>query len=242
MTTQFVPGAWKSQIVESVLQPAIDRSTNHPFFKEAAAGTLPLPKLAKWCADMLWITVRFPNIIAALAARCPEYEHVSKSLLLENAYGERTHPPMLARALKELKIDPSPILNGPISAYRPTRHAEAILDFLTVYAFHYPFIEGICGIGVGMEALTPHQCQTLYQAVKTGYGYPDEALEWLLVHGGEVEKSHAATALMVADARIGDNPTVRGRCEFAIRRGAWLVENLPTVMYEYDGPMPLADA
>jgi pyrroloquinoline quinone (PQQ) biosynthesis protein C len=237
---QYVPGQWKSKVFETVLQPAIERSTNHAFFKEAAAGTLPVAKVAKWCADMLWITVRFPNIIAALASRVPEYEHGPKALMLANAYEERNHPPMLARSLQHLGIDAARILNGPTGAYTPSRHAEAILDFLTAHAYHHPFIEGICGIGVGMEALTPHQCEVMYKSLKQGYGFPDEALEWLLVHCGEVEKAHAATALMVADMRIGNNEAVRARCAFAIQRGAWLVEAFPDAMYAYDGPMPSA--
>jgi pyrroloquinoline quinone (PQQ) biosynthesis protein C len=231
-------GSWAGKMLEELIFPAQAENLKHRFFAELNAGSLPISKVARWAKDMLWITVRFPEIIAAMAARCPAYDHLTKSVLLENAYSERLHPPMMAKLIAACGDDPDLLLNGPMHLYRASRHSEAIVDFLTAYAFHHSFSEAICAIG-SMEAMTPKQCKIVHDALLTKYGIAEADLEWLSTHLGEVEQQHAAAALSIADSYIGRDDNLRGRCEYAVQRGVYLAGAFPEMMYFEDSEIAL---
>lgn len=221
--------AWAQRMVDDVIRPAQAANAAHPFFTALRQGALPREKVVRWAADMLWITVRFPEIIAGLASRCPAYDHGAKAVLVANAYEELGHPAMLARFLQASGADAGVLLDGPMEAYRPTRHSEAILDFLTAYAYHHPFVEGICAVGA-MEAMTPRQVEIIHGALIERYGYSAGDLEWAGVHLGEVEQDHALAALVIADQYIGEDATLRGRCQHAVQRGVFLAGCFPEAM------------
>jgi len=223
-------GSWAGEMLGRHITPGQAENAEHPFFSELAAGTLPIEKVGRWAKDMLWVTVRFPEIIAAMAARCPAYDHFTKAVLLENAYGERMHPPMMARLITACGDDADLLLNGPMYGYRASRHSEAIVDFLTAYAFHHTFPEAICAVG-SMEAMTPNQCQLVHDALLDRYGFAEEDLSWLATHLGETEQGHAAAALAIADQYIGPDDDLRGRCEYAVQRGVYLAGAFPEAMY-----------
>lgn len=123
-------------------------------------------------ADLCW-TVITPGVVASLAARTPHYEHEIKTKLLENAYTKWNHAWALSQTVNTLGGPGDRIFNGPGTAWDALSYAWHLRNWQLLYAYHQPWPEGSAAFAVGIE---------------------DEALEWPVWHGGEVECSEATTA------------------------------------------------
>jgi pyrroloquinoline quinone (PQQ) biosynthesis protein C len=215
---------WLRDMKQDLIIPLQKKALLHPFIKEARAGTLPRYKLRRLLSDVLWIVVGFPEYIAALAARCPRYNHRVKAGLLENAFNERTHPHLLGKTIEAFGGNPEVLLQGPEYAYKPTTVMWNMRNWIELCVYQKPWIEGVAACAVGIEAIVPTIFGEILKASKEKYGLQGEGLTWLEIHGGEVEQSHGNEGLMLLDNLVNpDDEDTKKRCWIAIERSASLL-------------------
>jgi pyrroloquinoline quinone (PQQ) biosynthesis protein C len=210
---------WCQALVAEVLDPWRQRSLAHPLLQALGAGEVSRQTLAAMHSDVLWVVTAFPEYIAAFASRCPKYDHEMKAKLLENAYEERTHPRYLADLVNALGGDGDAILADHEWTYEPGDWAWHTKNWLECCAFHLPWIEGLAGTAVGIEAVVPTIFWPIMQALRTHYGLTDEQLTWHEIHSGEVEQSHGNNGLKLLERYVDPADTVTvNRCRRAVDR------------------------
>src|SRR5262245_18364361 len=123
--------AWVRRIRDEIIVPRRVVAAGWPPTPAIRAGTASrqqildqvlLPTLAR--------ITRFPELVAALASRCPEYDWDRKTALLQNAYEETEHPFLLARAVRALGGDPDPILRGDPAVVAESTEIRARRDWI----------------------------------------------------------------------------------------------------------------
>lgn len=210
---------WCQALIAEVLNPWRQRALAHPLLAAISAGQVSRQTLAAMHADILWVVTAFPEYIAALASRCPKYDHGMKAKLLENAFEERTHPRYLADVVNALGGDGDAILNDPEWTYEPGDWAWHTHNWLETCAYHLPWIEGLAGTAVGIEAIVPTIFWPITQALRTRYGLTEKELTWHEIHSGEVEQRHGNEGLRLLEKYVdpADTATVN-RCRRAVDR------------------------
>ena len=227
---------WLKEIEEEIINPLRERALNHPFIREVSEGRLPVYKVRRLLGDVLWSITGFPELIAALASRCPKYDHEVKTKLLANAYEERTHPQLLARVVRALGGDPEPMLNGPAYKYRPLKPLWHRRNWEELCVYHKPWVVAIAALGVGVESMVPYIFGTIGKGLKRHYGLKGEDMAWFRIHGGEVEMEHGEDGFRILEryVRPDDEETIAA-CKDAIEMTASeMVESLDTY-YQYEG-------
>jgi pyrroloquinoline quinone (PQQ) biosynthesis protein C len=210
---------WCRDLVRDVLEPWRQRSLAHPFYAALSAGQIPRQTLAALHGDVLWVVTAFPEYIAGFASRCPKYDHAMKAKLLENAYEERTHPRLLADVVNALGGPGDAILDDPEWTYEPGDWAWHTRNWLECCAFHLPWIEGLAGTAVGIEAIVPTIFWPIMQALRAHYGLTDAQLTWHEIHSGEVEQTHGNNGLRLLEKYVDPADRVMvTRCRRAVDR------------------------
>ena len=163
-----------------------EQTLDHPYCRELKRGALPLSKIVKYQSDTLWLITSFPEYVAALASRCPRYEHDFKSKLLKNAWEEHDHPQMMARFVGAAGGNPDPIVNGPEEAYEASWQMRAYRNWLENNAFHRPWLEAVSVFSIGVEYVVMPQILMTRRALEEQYGSQGikvVAVNTLNVHG-----------------------------------------------------------
>jgi pyrroloquinoline quinone (PQQ) biosynthesis protein C len=193
---------WLIELRAEVIEPIRAKAVAHPFIAEVAAGTFPVHKLRRFFADLCWTVITTPGVVASLAARTPHYEHPIKTKLLENAYTEWNHAWALSQTVNALGGPGDRIFNGPETAWEALPYAWHLRNWQLLYAYNQPWLEGIAAFAVGIEALVPSIIHPLWKGCERHYGLRDEALDWLVWHGGEVEMQHGNDGLFILEQKV----------------------------------------
>lgn len=210
---------WVRDLVDDVINPWRAKAAQHPFVQGVSAGTVSREALARTHAEVLWVVTSFPEVIAALASRCPKYDHAMKEKLLLNAYEEHSHPRLLANVVNALGGDGDRVLNDNDWTFEPTDwgwHTKAWLD---TCVYHLPFNEALAGTAVGIEAIVPQIFYPIMQALRTHYGLSEEELTWHEIHAGEIEQEHGNEGLRLLEKYVDPTDTALvNRCRRAVDR------------------------
>jgi len=210
---------WCQALVAEVLTPWRERVVKHPLIQTVAEGKLSRETLIAWHLDTLWVVTAFPEYIAALASRCPKHDHEMKERLLQNAYEEHTHPRLLANAINAMGGDGDRVLNDVDWSYEPSDWAWHARNWIETCAFHAPWIEGLAGTAVGIEAIVPTIFWPVTQALRTHYGLSEDDLTWHEIHSGEVEQSHGNEGLKLLEKYVDPSDVgLVNRCRRAVDR------------------------
>jgi pyrroloquinoline quinone (PQQ) biosynthesis protein C len=210
---------WVRDLVADVIQPWRERALQHPFIQATSAGEVSREALARTHGEVLWVVTSFPEVIAALASRCPKYDHEMKNKLLLNAYEEHSHPGLLANAINALGGDGDRILNDAEWTYEPSDWAWHTKAWLDTCVYHLPWNEALAGTAVGIEAIVPTIFYPILQALRTRYGLTDEELTWHEIHAGEIEQEHGNEGLRLLEKYVDSKDTALvNRCRRAVDR------------------------
>ncbi|HLH21599.1 MAG TPA: iron-containing redox enzyme family protein [Chloroflexota bacterium] len=197
---------WVRRIRDEIILPRRAQAAQRPLTQAIRHGTANRQQiLAGLLIPTLWRITRFPELIAALASRCPTFDWERKTSLLQNAYEETEHPFLLARAVRALGGDPDPVLRGDPEAYRPSTEMQARRDWITYHAYHRPWIEGIAAVQVAIEAIVPYALKPVWHGLREHYGLSDHDLAWFQVHAGEIEMRHGNEGILILEQYVADD-------------------------------------
>src|SRR5581483_7758433 len=137
--------------------------------------------------------------------------------LLQNAYEEHTHPRLLANAINALGGDGDSVLNDVEWTYEPSDWAWHARNWIETCVYHAPWIEGLAGTAVGIEAIVPTIFWPVTQALRAHYSLSEDDLTWHEIHSGEVEQSHGNEGLRLLEKYVepSDRAMVN-RCRRAV--------------------------
>lgn len=210
---------WVRDLVDDVINPWREKALNHPFIQAVSAGQVSREALARVHSEVLWVVTAFPEIIAALASRCPKYDHEMKTKLLLNAYEEHSHPRLLANFINAMGGDGDRILYDNEWTYEPSDWAWHTKAWMDTCAYHLPWNEALAGTAVGIEAIVPTIFYPIKQALRMHYGLTDEQLTWHEIHAGEVEQEHGNEGLRLLEKYVDPKDTALvNRCRRAVDR------------------------
>src|SRR5579875_43494 len=199
---------WVRRIRDEIILPRRERAANLPITRAIREGrATPAEIVERALLPTLWRICRFPELIAALAARCPTYDWERKASLLHNAYEEAEHPFLLARCIRALGGDPYPVLRGDPAAYRPSTEQLARRDWITYIVYHRPWIEGVAAVQVAVEAIVPYAHKPQWDGLREHYGLSDDDLAWFAIHAGEVEMRHGNEGILILEQYVADDDT-----------------------------------
>lgn len=193
---------WLKNLRTEVIEPIRETALRHPLLREVSTGAFPIHKLRRMFADLCWIIITTPEVVASLAARTPTYLHDIKTRLLNNAQSEWNHSWALSQTVTALGGPGEMILKGPEYVWEPLSFAWHLRNWQLVYAFHRPWIEGIAAFAVGIESLVPTVFYPIWKGCEKHYGLSGEALLWLEWHGGEVEQEHGNDGLLILEEQV----------------------------------------
>ena len=213
------PVPWLQSIKAEILDPLRIQTQNHPFAEGVRNGKVPKFKIVRMLADLLWTITTTAECVAAMASRCPRYDHDLKAKLLENAYIERDHPHALARAVTALGGEGDRILAGPDSSWEALPIAGYLRELQLGMAFERPWIIGMAGFGVGIECVAPALVHPIWEGLEAHYGLKREDADWFVWHAGEVEQQHGNAGLMILGkyVRLDDGAT-QTECRHTIEK------------------------
>jgi len=198
-----VQAPWLNHLKNDILEPVAGLALHHPVVAKIEAGELPKEKMVRLLSDLCWVITGFPEYVSALASRCPKNDHQVKAALLENAFIERDHPFLLARAVTALGGDGDVIINGPDwTSYEFNETIHGLRMAIEAYVFHRPWIEGMAACAVGVESVVPAIFGRIGKACIKHYGLAPEDAEWFEIHGGEVEMEHGNEGLRVLEKYV----------------------------------------
>ena len=210
---------WVRDLVDDVINPWRERAVNHPFVQGVAAGAVSREALAKTHTEVLWVVTSFPEVIAALASRCPKYDHDMKNKLLLNAYEEHSHPQLLSNVIQALGGDGERVRNDFDWTYEPADWSWHTKAWMDTCVYHLPWNEALAGTAVGVEAIVPTIFYPIMQGLRQHYGLTDDELTWHEIHAGEVEQEHGNEGLRLLEKYVDANDTALvNRCRRAVDR------------------------
>ncbi|MBI3090410.1 MAG: iron-containing redox enzyme family protein [Candidatus Tectomicrobia bacterium] len=223
--------AWINEARDTLVTPYRKKMAEHPYLREAIAGTLPREKLLCLAENTLWLITSFPEVIATFASRCPRYDHGLKKQLLANAWSEHEHPMFLARAVKALGGDPAPILKGPDwGPFQPKRVVICMRYWMHYAAHQLSWPEALAAVPVGIESFVPYQMNPIWKSLTTNYGLSADDTEWFAIHGGEVEMEHGNEGIRRLEKYVHPRDLeMQQACRHAIKQSAdilcdWMLE------------------
>lgn len=227
---------WLIGLRTDVVEPIRDRALAHPFLQEVSTGSFPVHKLRRFFADLCWVIITTPGVVAALAARTPHYEHDIKTKMLENARSEWNHSRALSRTVNALGGPGDLIYQGPDHAWQALPYAWHLRNWQVNYAYNEPWLDGIAAFAVGIESLVPTIIHPLWKACERHYGLTGEAANWLMWHGGEVEMQHGNDGLFILESRVpaGDRELQRHLSDVVSKTMLVLGEHWLDYYYQVD--------
>jgi pyrroloquinoline quinone (PQQ) biosynthesis protein C len=218
------PLLWLQRIKSEVIDPLRIQTESHPFVRGVQNGTIPKFKIVRMLSDLLWIITTTAECVAAMASRCPRYDHELKAKLLENAYVERDHPHALARAVTALGGEGDRILSGSDHSWEGLPIAGYLRELQLCLAFERPWIIGIAGFGVGIECVAPALVRPIWKGLDAHYGLKEEHAQWFVWHAGVVEQEHGNAGLMILDRYVRhDDEATQAECRHTIEKVMRLV-------------------
>lgn len=218
------PVPWLQAVKAEIIDPLRTQTMTHPFGRGAREGTTPKFKVVRMLSDLLWMITTTAECVAAMAARCPRYDHGLKAKLLENAYIERDHPHALARAVTALGGEGDRILAGPDSSWEGLPIAGYLRELQLGMAFERPWIVGMAGFGVGIECVAPALVRPIWEGLELHYGLKRADADWFVWHAGEVEQEHGNAGLMILGKYVGpEDRTTQAECRYTIEKVMRLV-------------------
>jgi pyrroloquinoline quinone (PQQ) biosynthesis protein C len=198
--------AWVRRIRDELLLPRRALAAQRPPIPAIRAGTATPPEVVDgFLLPSLWRILRFPELVAVLGARGPEYDWEMKRGLLRNAYEECEHPFLLGRAIRALGGDPEPTLHGTAGGFVPTAEMLWRREWFVYYAYHRPWIEGIAALQVAIEAIAPFALQPVWDGLREHYGLSADDLAWFAIHAGEVEMRHGNEGILLLERYVADD-------------------------------------
>lgn len=197
---------WVRRIRDEIILPRRELAAQMPLTQAIRHGTATPQQIVDGVLiPTLWRITRFPELIAALASRCPQYDWERKESLLHNAFEEIEHPRLLARAIRALGGDPEPVLRGDKDAYRPSIETLARRDWVNYHVFYRPWIEAVAAVQVAVEAIVPYAHKPMWDGLKEHYGLSDDDLAWFAIHAGEVEMRHGNEGILILEQYVADD-------------------------------------
>ena len=210
---------WVRRLRDEVILPRREERLRSPLLQRAQRGEASREELAQFFTGVLAFIIKFPEYIAALAARCPTFDWEIKTKLLANAYEEHNHPFLLARAIRALGGDPAPMLRGADPAYSANPERNARRAFIEHVLFERPWIEGVALLEVGIETIMPYWVRAMWIALRDQYGLSEHELAWFAIHGGEIEQEHGNDGLLMLERYVApDDRETQARCRAIVER------------------------
>lgn len=181
-----------------LLDLARRESSRDPFFDALRGGRLSRVAVKRWALQASLVVREFTRFISAMHTNCPHRD--AQQLLAENLWEEhgegrepRDHYQLIRRMAERLGAS-----GEELDAAAPLPETAAYINHCFELTRGGTFLDGLAGIGVGMESFMPRFFGGLAEQLQAQFGLTREDVQYLLVHVGE-DEDHARRSLEMLD-------------------------------------------